>query len=267
MEQQIIQRLQQLRAQAPLVHNITNFVVMNNTANALLALGASPVMVHSPHEVKEVVNISNALLINIGTLSEEWALSMCAAAEEANRIGCPWILDPVGAGISAFRNEVLQELLRYRPTVIRGNASEIIALSNFASAGGKGVDSTADSADAATFGRQLQEAYGAQVCISGEVDYIIGEQQSATVHNGSVMMTKVTGLGCTASAIIAAFIAQREDPFLEALAGVSICSLAGELAARQSSGPGSLQLNLYDTLYNLSEEEINIHLKVKAYAY
>ncbi|GHE33577.1 hydroxyethylthiazole kinase [Sphingobacterium griseoflavum] len=267
MVKQIAERLQHLREQRPLVHNITNFVVMNNTANALLALGASPVMVHSPREVKEVVAMSNALLINIGTLSEEWASSMCAAAEYAHRIGRPWILDPVGAGISAFRNEVLQELLRYRPTVIRGNASEIIALSDFALSGGKGVDSTAGSAQASASGHQLQKTSGAQVCISGEVDYVIGEQRSVSIHNGSPMMTKVTGLGCTSSAIIAAFIAQGDDPFLEALAGVSVCSLAGELAARQSSGPGSLQKNLYDTLYNLSEVEISTHLNIKEYVH
>ncbi|TDS11785.1 hydroxyethylthiazole kinase [Sphingobacterium paludis] len=267
MEQQIIQQLHQLRQQSPLVHNITNFVVMNNTANALLAIGASPVMVHSSREVKDVVTISGALVINIGTLSEEWADAMLIAAKHAAQIGCPWVLDPVGAGISPFRNEVLKELLDHRPTAIRGNASEIIALASFAQTGGKGVDSIARSADAVSSGKVLQEKYGAQVCISGETDYVIGKDSWAEVNNGSILMTKVTGLGCTASALVAAFLALRQDPFAEALAGVSLCSLAGELAARQSIGPGTLQLNLYDTLHNLSDDEIRIHLNVKEHAY
>jgi len=267
MEQEIIQQLHQLRQQSPLVHNITNFVVMNNTANALLALGASPVMVHSPREVTNVVDISGALVINIGTLSEEWAEGMLIAAAHATQVGCPWVLDPVGAGISPFRNDVLKELLNNSPAAIRGNASEIIALASFASTGGKGVDSVASSADAVSSGRLLQQNYGAQVCISGETDYIIGKDSWAEVNNGSVLMTKVTGLGCTASAIVAAFLALRQEPFSEAVAGVSLCSLAGELAARQSIGPGTLQLNMYDMLYNLSDNEIRIHLKVNEHAY
>lgn len=267
MEQNIIHHLQELRRVAPLVHNITNFVAMNSTANALLAIGASPVMVHSPAEVKEVVAISNALVINIGTLSEAWAEAMLLAAKEAKAIGCPWVLDPVGAGISSFRNELLKELLSLSPTAIRGNASEIMALDNFASSTSKGVDSTAVSSDAFTAGRNIQQKYGSQVCISGATDYIIGERSWVEVKNGSPLMTKVTALGCTASAIVGAFLGLRKNVFLEAIAGVSILSLAGELAARQSSGPGSLQLNLYDTLYNLSEEDLSIHLQVSEYAY
>ncbi|MFD1770592.1 hydroxyethylthiazole kinase [Sphingobacterium suaedae] len=267
MEHRIIQQLLQLKAEAPLVHNITNFVVMNNTANALLAVGASPVMVHSPREVQDVVQISQSLVINIGTLSEKWADAMLMAAERANQIGCPWVLDPVGAGISSFRNETLQQLLNLKPTAIRGNASEIMALDNFSAFSSKGVDSTADSQDAFVAGQSLQRRYGTQVCISGPTDYIISERAWVEVYNGSGLMTKVTGLGCSASAMIGAFLALRSDPFEEAVAGVSILSLAGQLATDKSNGPGTLQWQLYDTLYNLTAEDLSIHLNIKQHAF
>lgn len=263
MEDLIIELLQRVRQQKPLVHNITNMVVMNNTANALLALGASPVMVHSLSEVREVVDLSQALVLNIGTLSDHTAESMLVAAEHAKNIGCPWILDPVGAGISAFRNDLLVNLIELKPTVIRGNASEIMTLCNFNQPNTKGVDSTADSLDAVTSAIALQEQTGAVVCISGKVDYILSEKGIAKVYNGHPLMTQVTGLGCTATALIGAFLGVTDQFFEAATAGVSLLSLAGELAAKQSLGPGSLQVNLYDGLYRLNSDQIRMHLKIK----
>lgn len=263
----IIQQLHELRSVRPLVHNITNMVVMNNTANALLAIGASPVMAHDKQEIKEVVSLSNALVINIGTISQDVADSMLIAAEHASNIGCPWILDPVGAGISTLRNEVLENLLKLQPTVIRGNASEINALYNFEQVSSKGVDSTTSSLSALARGKALQKKQKAIVCISGEVDYIISETEIIEIHNGNPMMTLVTGLGCTSSALIGAFLGLRQDPFAAATAGVACLSLAGELAYHKAIGPGTLQLHLYDTLYNLSEEDIRNNLKAKHYAY
>lgn len=267
METQIIQQLKELRERSPLVHNITNMVVMNNTANALLALGASPVMAHAKQEVREVLDITGALVINIGTLSADTAESMLMAAAYANEIGCPWVLDPVGAGISKLRNEVLQKLMALNPTVIRGNASEIASLHNFADSSAKGVDSTASSGSALAAGKDLQKALSSIICISGEIDYIISAEEIVEVANGHSMMTKVTGLGCTSTALIGAFLGLRQEPFEAAIAGVSILSLAGELAYKQAKGPGSLQLHLYDTLYNLSETELRTHLKTKRYGY
>ncbi|MDM1292797.1 hydroxyethylthiazole kinase [Sphingobacterium sp. N143] len=267
MEDSIIKLLKQVRQQKPLVHNITNMVVMNNTANALLALGASPVMVHSPSEVREVVDLAQALVLNIGTLSELTAESMLIAAEHANNIGRSWVLDPVGAGISAFRNDLLVNLLTLRPTVIRGNASEIMTLYNFNQVNTKGVDSTTDSRDALAFGKALQEQTGAIVCISGEIDYILSEQHTVEVHNGHPLMTQVTGLGCSATALIGAFLGVTDRVFEASIAGVSILSLAGELAQQRSSGPGSLQVNLYDALYQMDDEIIRTHLKIKHYAH
>ena len=262
MENDIYTLLTQVRSTTPLVQNITNFVVMNNTANALLALGASPIMVHAEEEIEEVLTFCNSLVINIGTLSKPWAESMILAASFANKIGKPWILDPVGAGISSLRNETLKKLLTLKPTVIRGNASEIMALQNFGSTG-KGVDSTEESSTALEAGKFLNKEYGSIICISGEIDYVISGDEVAEIANGSAMMTKVTGLGCTSTAIIAAFLGLGNNPFQEAIAGVAITSLAGELAASISKGPGSLQLNLYDTLYNLSKEQISENLKLK----
>lgn len=266
MDNAIIQQLELLRAMRPLVHNITNMVVMNNTANALLAIGASPVMAHAKQEVKEVLDIASSLVINIGTLTVETAESMLIAAQYANQIGRPWVLDPVGAGISQLRNELIQKLMQLSPTVIRGNASEIQALHNFEQASSKGVDSTTSSDSALAAGKALQQSLGSIICISGEIDYIISDSEIVEIANGHPMMTQVTGLGCSSTALIGAFLGLGKVPFEEAIAGVATLSLAGELAHNLATGPGSLQLHLYDSLYNLTPESIKKHLKIKRYA-
>ncbi|WP_164112416.1 MULTISPECIES: hydroxyethylthiazole kinase [Sphingobacterium] len=266
MVNSIINQLEELRTLNPLVHNITNLVVMNNTANALLALGASPVMAHSPAEIEDVVALSRSLVINIGTLSTSWIESMFKAASHASTIGCPWVLDPVGAGISVLRNEALKQLLSLRPTVIRGNASEILALADFSQATTKGVDSTAHSSSALHAAIKLQDSYKSIICISGEIDYIISANEIIEVHNGHIMMTKVTGLGCTSSALIGAFLGLRNDTVEETIAGVAVLSLAGELAARTAKGPGSLQMHLLDALYNLDTTTLQRELNIQRYA-
>lgn len=266
MEQKIIQALRDLRAKNPLVHNITNFVVMNNTANALLAIGASPMMVHGHKEVETGVEVASSLVINVGTLDDYWAESMLKATKRANSLQKPWILDPVGAGLSTFRNEVLRQLISYRPTVIRGNASEIMALHQFSKTGGKGVDSTNTSDQALEAAKALNSATGSIVCISGEVDYIVGDHQIIAANNGHSLMTKVTGLGCSSTAVIGGFIGLNSDPYLEAVSGVALFSLAGELAFEQAKGPGSLQVELYDALFNLNETTILKHIRVREHA-
>lgn len=266
MENDIYHLLTQVREKSPLVQNITNFVVMNNTANALLALGASPIMVHAEEELEEVLSFCNSLVINIGTLSKPWADNMILAAQLANKLGKPWVLDPVGAGISSLRNETLQALMLLKPTVIRGNASEIIALQNFNRKSVKGVDSTHSSSYALEAGKLLQKETGSIICISGATDYVISDNEITEIKNGTSVMTKVTGMGCTATAITGAFIGLAKHPYQEAVAGVAITSLAGELAAKISKGPGSLQLNFYDILFNLAKEQILGNLKIKRYA-
>ena len=266
MENDIYHLLTQVREKSPLVQNITNFVVMNNTANALLALGASPIMVHAEEELEEVLSFCNSVVINIGTLSKPWADNMILAAQIANKLGKPWVLDPVGAGISSLRNETLQALMLLKPTVIRGNASEIIALQNFNRKSVKGVDSTHSSSYALEAGKLLQKETGSIICISGATDYVISNNEITEIKNGTSVMTKVTGMGCTATAITGAFIGLAKHPYQEAVAGVAITSLAGELAAKISKGPGSLQLNFYDILFNLAKEQILGNLKIKRYA-
>lgn len=266
MEAAIYRQLQQLRETVPLVQNITNFVVMNNTANALLAVGASPIMVHAKEEIDDVLRLANSLVINIGTLSPIWIESMLKAADLASSLGKPWVLDPVGAGISTLRNDCLRELLSFAPTVVRGNASEILAIHNLSHSGGKGVDSTADSRVALNAAKELNRHYGSIICISGETDYIVSHDNIVEVTNGNALMTKVTGLGCTASALIAAFLGLRKNSFQETIAGVAITSLAGELAAQIAAGPGTLQLHLYDCLYNLDQKTLVDRLNLKQYA-
>nr|WP_293842130.1 hydroxyethylthiazole kinase [uncultured Arsenicibacter sp.] len=245
--------IQFVRDQSPLVHNITNFVVMNNTANALLAVGASPIMAHAHPEVKDMVSICQAVVINIGTLDEYFVKSMKMAAGQANALGKPWVLDPVGAGATPFRDEVLSELLALHPTVIRGNASEIMALAKANQTVTKGVDSTAESNEAIDAARFLQETYGAVVCISGATDIIVGSGQTIFLKNGHPLMTKVTGLGCSATAVIGAFIAVIPDKTEAVAAAMALFSLAGELASQTAAGPGSLQVQLLDQLHSLSE--------------
>ncbi|MBW6485165.1 MAG: hydroxyethylthiazole kinase [Syntrophobacterales bacterium] len=248
--------VQAIRSKGPVVHNITNYVVMNNTANALLAIGASPVMAHSVREVEEIVGIASALVINIGTLSENWVLSMFKAAEAARKKGIPIVLDPVGAGATAYRTATARELIRaIPPEIIRGNASEIMALLD-AGSKTKGVDSTASSEEAVAIGRELQKQSGSVVCISGATDYTIGPAGVIMTKNGHPLMTRVTGLGCTASALCGAFAAVTADPFLAAAEAMAVMGIAGELAASRSQGPGSLQLNFLDALYVLSAEQI-----------
>lgn len=263
MEKILWEQIQLVKQHSPLVHNITNYVVMNNTANALLAIGASPVMAHAQSEVREMVNIAHSVVINIGTLDEYWSDSMLIAAEAAHSSDKPWILDPVGAGATSFRDTVLHQLLQYRPTIIRGNASEIIALAKANTATTKGVDSTAKSDEATDAAMTLVEQYNTIVCISGETDIILSHDQKILIRNGHALMTKVTGLGCSATALIGAFIGVSEDKVSAVAAAMALMGISGEIAAKESNGPGSLQVNLIDKLYNISEAEFFSHLKIE----
>ncbi|MBU2055888.1 MAG: hydroxyethylthiazole kinase [Proteobacteria bacterium] len=252
-----------IREKAPVVHNITNYVVMNSTANALLALGASPVMAHAEEEVEEMVGIASALVINIGTLSPTWVRAMFRAAEAARAKKIPIVLDPVGAGATSYRTKTARELIRaVPPEIIRGNASEIMAILD-AGARTKGVDSAASSDSAVAIGRELHTECGAAICISGETDYVIGKTGVVKVRNGHIMMTRVTGLGCTATALCGAFAAVNPDPAAAAAEAMAVMGIAGEIGAARSEGPGSLQLHFLDALYRLSADDIDRYLKIE----
>ncbi len=255
--------LGEIRQKAPVVHNITNYVVMNNTANALLALGASPVMAHAEEEMEEMVAIASALVINIGTLSPAWVRSMFAAAEGARKRRIPIVLDPVGAGATAYRTRTARELIRaIPPDIIRGNGSEIMALLE-KDARTKGVDSGASSDVAVAVGRKLHDLCGAAVCISGETDYTIGRGGIFRGRNGHLLMTRVTGLGCTATALCGAFATVMADPAEAAAAAMAVMGIAGEIGVSRSAGPGSLQVQFLDALYRLSAEEIEQRLQLE----
>ena len=263
MQEQLWKNILLVREKSPLVQSITNYVVMNNTANALLAAGASPIMAHAHQEMKDMVSIIGALVINIGTLDEYWVKSMHVAIEQANLLNKPWVLDPVGAGATLYRNEVLEELLQTRPTIIRGNASEILALASKHTSSTKGVDSTHHSTEAIAAARTLNQHFGSVVCISGATDIVVNGDRMVKLTNGHPMMTRVTGMGCTATALIGAFIAVRPTEAMEAtISAMALLGVAGEVAAEKSKGPGSLQANILDTLFTLEENEFLKRVKI-----
>ncbi|GLB48917.1 hydroxyethylthiazole kinase [Neptunitalea lumnitzerae] len=256
-KENIIKNLQLVQEQSPLVHNITNYVVMNNTANALLAVGASPVMAHAIEEMEAMVAIAGTLVINIGTLDAQWVEGMLAAGKAANKKGIPIILDPVGAGATPFRTKTCWEIIETcNPTIIRGNSSEIMALVN-EGIQTKGVDSTMASDDAVTGAKELAKKTNSIVVISGATDYITDGTTTYTIENGHPLMPKVTGLGCTASALCGAFSVIENNTLEACTSAMAIMGIAGELAAEKATGPGTLQLHFLDALYSITAKEVS----------
>ncbi|MDU1889678.1 MAG: hydroxyethylthiazole kinase [Dysgonomonas sp.] len=250
-----------VREKSPLIHNITNYVVMNNTANGLLAIGASPVMAHSIEEIAEMASIASALVINIGTLEPEWVKAMLIAGKTALAKNTPIVFDPVGAGATSYRTKVCKQIIEEcKPSIIRGNASEIMALCN-ANIQTKGVDSTDTSDSALESAKSLAKQTGAVVVISGQTDYITNGEDTKTVENGNTMMARVTGMGCTATAVVAAVAAINPNMLDAATHGMAIMGIAGEIAAKKSAGNGSLQVNFLDELFNLDGETIKSNIK------
>ncbi|MDR0422252.1 MAG: hydroxyethylthiazole kinase [Proteiniphilum sp.] len=258
----LVRDLNLVRKQSPLVHNITNYVAMNNSANALLAVGASPVMAHSTDEAAEMAGIASSLVINIGTLDAGWVSAMLIAGKTALERQIPVIFDPVGAGATAYRSQVCTQIIEEcKPSIIRGNASEIIALFN-AGAKTKGVDSTNASEDALNPAKALARESGSTVVVSGETDYITDGITVETVKNGNPMMARVTGMGCTASAIVGAFAAVNPNRLEAATHAMFVMGIAGETAAGYSKGNGTLQVNFLDMLFNLDEEIIRKQIRL-----
>jgi hydroxyethylthiazole kinase len=257
------QDVERIRQRAPLVHNITNYVAMNSTANALLALGGAPVMAHAAEEVEDIVRIASALVVNVGTLSAPWIQSMRLAMVTARQRGIPVVLDPVGAGASALRTETCLELIGLAPpTVLRGNPSEVRALC-LAGATTRGVDSRDEAETALEPARRLSRTTGAVVSISGPVDLIVLGEEVIEVANGHPLMTRVTGLGCAASALTGAFIAVNPDPQRAAAHAMATMGICGELAAATATGPGSFEVAFLDALYGLDEETVRQRLRLR----
>lgn len=241
--------VERVRERAPLVQSITNYVSMDVTANALLALGASPAMVHAEEEVADFVRIASALVVNIGTLSPPWVRAMVLAVGAAEEHHRPWVLDPVGAGATPYRTAAARDLSRRGPTVIRGNASETLALAGTAGVRIRGVDSLHPSEAALETARELARELGCVVAVTGAVDQVTDGRRVVRVANGHPMMTRVTALGCTASALVAACLAVEDEPLRAAAHALAILGVCGEFAAEGSDGPGSLRWRLLDALY------------------
>lgn len=252
-----------VRENSPIVHNVTNYVVMNNTANALLSVGASPIMAHAKNEIEQMVAISGALVINIGTLDDTWIEGMRMAITAAKKFNKPWVLDPVGAGATDYRTKISRELIElHQPSVVRGNASEIMAVANL-NVKSKGVDTSHETSDAVDAAKYLcSSALVPVVCISGATDYCISKEKSACINNGHPLMTKVTGLGCTATALIGAFCAVAPDSIFDATcAAMALMGIAGEITAEHADGPGSFQVKFLDNLYRIDQPQFNNRLK------
>jgi hydroxyethylthiazole kinase len=256
LAQRAAENLRVLREKKPLIHNITNFVVMNYTANALLACGASPVMAHAPEEVSEMVSLAGALVLNIGTLTADWVDSMLRAGKRANALKIPIVLDPVGSGATRLRTESAKRLIdELTIHVIRGNASEVLSLARERSRT-KGVDAIHGVDEAAKAAVRLAKELNIPVAITGVVDLITDGQRVYRVSNGDALMGYVTGSGCTATAIIGAFLAVDRDPIEAATTALAYFGLAGEHAAAKTRGPGSFQMALLDALYTMDETQL-----------
>lgn len=245
--------VKEINEKSPLIHNITNYVVMNTTANALLAIGASPVMAHAQEEVEDITSISSALVINMGTLSPKWVTAMQMAMNKANSRNTPIVFDPVGVGASRYRTEIALHIIKnFKPSVIRGNASEIMALAQLSNST-KGVDSTVSSENALKAAQELSKQLNNTIVISGATDYIITKERINQVTSGSAMMAKVTGMGCTATSIIGSCIAVSSDYHMAAFHAMEIMGVAGQMAETSSKGPGSFQMHFIDALHQISQ--------------
>jgi hydroxyethylthiazole kinase len=236
-----------LRETAPLVHCLTNTVVQTITANALLAAGAAPAMVDAPQEAGDFAAVASAVLVNVGTVHERTAEAMRVAARSAGTARTPWVLDPVAVGALAYRTALAGELVTLRPTVVRGNASEVMALAG-AGAGGRGVDSTAGADDAETAAAQLARRTGGVVAVSGVVDLLTDGSRTVRVGGGSVLLTRTTGAGCALGALVAAYLAVTDDPLTGAVAAHAHVALAAERAAVTAAGPGTFAAAWLDAL-------------------
>lgn len=261
-----IEILREIRKQQPVIHHITNYVVMNSTANITLAIGASPIMAHTHEELDELSAFSRALNLNIGTLEPYWVDSMLIAGRAAAKKGIPIILDPVGSGATTYRTETVKRILEELPvTVIRGNASEIMSLfSNKEKLRIRGVDSLEKVESVREEAFLLAKKLKKVIAITGPIDYITDGEREAEVHNGHPMFGKVTGTGCAATTAISCFCAVEIDPFIASVSALGYYGLAGEEAVKISNGPGTFQAALYDALHNLSIDTMIEKLKIRS---
>ncbi len=253
----IKQMLQNVKEKAPLIHNITNYVTVNDCANILLASGASPIMADDIIEVEEITSICTALNINIGTLNERTIASMLKAGKKSNELSHPVAIDLVGAGASTLRKNCCDKLLsEVKFNLIKGNASEIKVIATD-SLGGRGVDASAsDSEGIEKLAKAVAEKYDCVVAVTGAIDIITDKNTTYKVSNGHPAMSRITGTGCMLSALSTAFIAANDNTLLATVAAVTMMGIAGEIAAETSNGSGSFRVALIDAINNMKPEEL-----------
>ncbi len=255
--------LRELRERKPLVHQITNYVVMNETANATLAVGALPVMAHAREEVEEMVALASALVLNIGTLSEHWIEAMLLAGGAASARGIPVVLDPVGAGATAYRTDTARRILDdVRVTVLRGNAGEVATLVG-ADAEVRGVESIASGLEPAELAREAGRQLGIVASVTGPVDHVSDGERVLAVANGHPLLASVTGTGCMSSALTGCFLAVKPQEPLEAAAeALAAFGVAAESAAAGAEGPGTFHARLYDALAALDPDTLDGRVRI-----
>lgn len=259
--QQVAGALRRLRERSPLVQCLTNIVVANFTANALLAAGIAPAMVDNPAEAEAFAAICGGVLVNLGTPYPDTVEAMRAAVRGAEAAGVPWVLDPVAAGAVAWRTGIALDLLRqHRPAIIRGNASEVLALAG--GTGGKGVESLAAAEQAVDVAAALALRQGAVVAVSGAVDHLTDGRRLLRIGNGHPHLTRVTGAGCALGALMAGFAAVADDALLAAAAATALLTVAAEAAARGAAGPGSFAVALLDRLHDLDADALAAQLRL-----
>jgi hydroxyethylthiazole kinase len=255
--------LRAMREQKPLVHQITNYVVMNETANATLALGALPVMAHAVEEVEEMSGIASSLVLNIGTLSGHWVEAMLLAGGAASARKIPIVLDPVGVGATEYRTVTARRILELVDvTVLRGNAGEIATLVG-AQAEVRGVESIATGMEPAELARTAARSLGVVVSVTGPVDYVSDGERVLSVANGDALLATVTGTGCMSSALTGCFLAAKPtEPLEAATEALAAFGVAAEDAARGAEGPGTFHARLYDGLYALDPETLDERVRI-----
>ncbi|MFX3623568.1 MAG: hydroxyethylthiazole kinase [Ectobacillus sp.] len=256
--QDIANTLKQVRGQNPLVHNITNVVVTNFTANGLLALGASPVMAYAKEEVAEMAGIAGALVLNIGTLKREDIEAMIIAGKAANERRVPVVFDPVGAGATSYRTETARRILQeVHVALIRGNAAEIANVIGQAWAI-KGVDAGEGAGNVVELAQTAARTLNVAVAITGKEDVVTDGSTTYAVSNGHPLLTKVTGTGCLLTSVIGAFAAVEQDILKAAASALVSYGVAAEIAAvrKGEEGPGSFQMEFLNQLAKVGGEEI-----------
>jgi len=255
--------LREIRERKPLVHQITNYVVMNETANATLALGALPVMAHAPQEVEEMVGLASALVINIGTLSDPWIHAMLLAGKAANARGIPVVLDPVGVGATRYRTDTARRILdEVDVTVLRGNQGEVATLVG-AEAEVRGVESMATGLEPQALARDAAKQFGLVASVTGAIDHVSDGERVIAIANGHPLLAAVTGTGCISTALTGCFLAVKADDPLSASAEALIAyEVAAEAAAAGAEGPGTFHARLYDALAALDPDTVDGRAKV-----